>query len=162
MSVLTQGTQIYFIDPVNGQVIEVGCPTAFNPGGNPADQLDDTCLADATASSKPGLRRPGQATIQLNADPSDESHVRLFELSNDNSQSDIHFIVGWSDGTAAPTSVADSNGIYDFATLPTSRTWYAFDGYVADFPFDFALNALVASTVTVQRSGPAQWTQKSS
>lgn len=157
MSVLAQGTQIYFIDPVDGAVIEIFCATNFNPGGNPADQLDDTCLADDDASSKPGLRRPGQATIGINADPTNASHVRLYELSQDSSQSDIQFAVGWSGDRTAPTSQTDSNGDYEFV-LPAARTWFTFAGYIADFPFDFQLNTLVTSTVTVQRSGASAWT----
>lgn len=157
MSVLAQGTQIYFIDPANGAVMEVFCATSFNPGGNPADQLDDTCLADQDASSKPGLRRPGQATIAINADPTNASHVRLYELSQDSSQSDIQFTVGWSGSTTPPTSLADTDGDYHFV-LPGTRTWFSFAGYIADFPFDFQLNTLVTSTVTVQRSGASAWT----
>lgn len=161
MSVLTQGTQVYFIDPENGDVVEVFCATAFNPGGNPADQLDDTCLADRDASSKPGLRRPGQATLTINADPANASHVRLYELSQDDTQATIHFAVGWSDGTAIPTSTTDSDGGYEWDDpQPTTRTWFQFAGYIADFPFDFALNALVTSTVNIQRSGASQWIAK--
>lgn len=156
MSKLAQGTQVYFIDPDGDVVTEIICATSFNPGGNPADALDDTCLADGTASTKPGLRRPGQATLSINADPENASHLRLFELSNADPSPVLKFAVGWSDGTAAPTGV-DSAG--DFI-LPTTRTWYTFDGYVADFPFDFSLNTLVSSAVSIQRSGPAAWTAK--
>lgn len=156
MSKLAQGTQVFFIDPTGDVVTEIICATSFNPGGNPADALDDTCLADGTASTKPGLRRPGQAALGLNADPENASHLRLFELSNTDPSPVLKFAVGWSDGTAAPTGV-DSNG--DFL-LPTTRTWYTFDGYIADFPFDFSLNTLVTSAVSIQRSGPAVWTPK--
>ena len=45
------------------------CATTFTPGGNPADQIEDTCLSDTSRSYKPGLRTPGQATLGLNADP---------------------------------------------------------------------------------------------
>lgn len=158
MSKLTQGTQIYFIDPNDDSVVEIECATAFNPGGNPADQLDDTCLADTTASNKKGLRRPGAATLTINADPTNASHIRLHQLSNSDAEADqdLRFAVGWSDGIdVAPT--ADSNGEFN---LPTTRTWYTFSGYVADFPFDFGLNALVTSQVSIQRSGPATWTKK--
>ena len=61
MSVLTQGTQIYFIDPEfdsNGPgVREVECATTFTPGGNPADQIEDTCLSDTSRSYKPEIGR---------------------------------------------------------------------------------------------------------
>lgn len=156
MSIKTQGTKLYFIDPDTDEVLAVDCMTSFNPGGAPADQLEDTCMEDTsgTRTYKPGLRTPGQAALQINADPANDSHIRLFELS----QGDVvnlDWALGWSDGTAAPT--ADSGGF----DLPPTRTWYTFQGYIADFPFDFALNALVTSAVSIQRSGAGVWTKKS-
>ena len=156
MSKLTQGTQIYLVDPADSSILEIQCATTFNPGGAPRDQLDDTCLADSEASSKPGLRRPGQATIGINSDPENDSHIRLHELSEDDTNAIVQFAVGWSDGTAAPTSV-DSAGNF---VLPTTRTWFTFAGYVADFPFDFSLNTLVTTQVTIQRSGGSDWIKK--
>lgn len=154
MSVLAQGTQIYFIDP-DGDVVAVECATTFTPGGNPADQIEDTCLEDTTRSYRPGLRTPGQASMGLNADPTNESHLRLHELSETDPSPVLKWAVGWSDGEAAPT--ADSNG--DFV-LPTTRTWFTFQGYVSDFPFDFAQNTVVTTTLTIQRSGGSAWVPK--
>lgn len=158
MSMLTQGTQIYFIDPdaVGGPaVIEVDCATAFNPGGNPADQIEDTCLAVQDRSYKPGLRTPGQASLSVNADSQNASHVRLHELSQENPPQTLQWAVGFSDGTAPPT--LDSNDLFD---LPATRTWFTFAGYVADFPFDFAANTVVASQISIQRSGGSAWVKK--
>lgn len=159
MSVLAQGTHIYFIDPSydsNGAGVRVvECATTFSPGGNPADQIEDTCLEDTTRSYRPGLRTPGQATLGLNADPSNASHVRLHALGETDPSPVLSWAVGWSDGTAAPT--IDSQG--DFV-LPTTRTWYTFQGYVADFPFDFAQNTVVTSQVSIQRSGGSAWIKK--
>ncbi|MCY1333625.1 Phage tail tube, TTP, lambda-like [compost metagenome] len=159
MSVLTQGTQIFFIDPEfdssGAGVREVECATTFTPGGNPADQIEDTCLSATTRSYKPGLRTPGQATLGLNADPENESHVRLHELSETDPSPTLKWAVGWADGTAVPT--LDSNG--DFV-LPTSRTWFIFEGYVSDFPFDFAANTVVTTQATIQRSGGSAWIRK--
>lgn len=159
MSKLSQGTQLYFRDPDTDAVTEVECPTSFNPGGNPATQLDDTCLKDTTAKSKSGLRQPGQGALAINADPTYPSHIRLHQLSQQDPSPVLNWVLGWSDGIdIAPTGV-DSAG--DFV-LPTTRTWYEFEGYIGDFPFDFALNTLVTSQVSIQRSGPAVWTPKSS
>ncbi|MCY1397747.1 Phage tail tube, TTP, lambda-like [compost metagenome] len=159
MSVLTQGTQIFFIDPAfdsNGAgVREVECATTFSPGGNPADQIEDTCLSATTRSYKPGLRTPGQATMGLNADPENESHVRLHELSETDPSPTLKWAVGWADGTAIPTT--DSNGDFE---LPTTRTWFIFEGYVSDFPFDFAANTVVTTQATIQRSGGSAWIRK--
>lgn len=159
MSVLTQGTQIYFIDPnystIGAGVREIECATTFSPGGNPADQIEDTCLSETTRSYRPGLRTPGQATLGLNADPANTSHVRLHELAETDPSPILQFAVGWSDGTAAPT--LDTSG--DFV-LPSTRTWYTFSGYVSDFPFDFAANTVVTTQATIQRSGGSVWTRK--
>lgn len=157
MSIKTQGTKLYFVDPEDDTVHGVDCMTSFNPGGAPADQLEDTCMEDTSGvrSYKPGLRTPGQGSLVLNADPSNASHIRLFELSQGDVEN-LQWALGWSDGTAAPTGVA-SGGEF---ILPATRTWYTFEGYVADFPFDFALNALVTSTVPIQRSGAGVWIRK--
>lgn len=159
MSKLSQGTQVYLIDPDDDSVIEIECITSFNPGGNPADQLDDTCLANTTATYKRGLRKPGVAAAELNADPENASHIRLFELSDSDEEADqdLRFVIGWSDGTTVPT--ADSAGEF---VLPTTRTWFKFSGYVANFPFDFGINKLVTSQVSIQRSGKGVWQKKSS
>lgn len=157
MSMLTQGSKLYVIDPEDDSVLAVDCMTNFNPGGSPADQIEDTCMEDTTGTRtyKRGLRTPGQAAITINADPRVASHVRLFELSQGVDDTVLQWALGWSDGTAAPT--VDTNGNFN---LPTSRTWFTFGGYVADFPFDFQLNALVTSAVSVQRSGAGVWVPK--
>src|SRR6056297_2813899 len=118
MAKLTQGTQIYFIDPDDGAVTEVTGVTTFNPGGSPADQIETTSLTDSVKTFMRGLRTPGQASMEINADPTNASHVRLHELANDDSVEYIEWAIGWSDGTAA--AVVDSADDYD---LPTSRTW---------------------------------------
>lgn len=157
MSKLTKGTVIYFLDPADDSVTAIDCATNFNPGGNPKAQIEDTCLESDVRTYKPGLATPGQATITINADPTNASHIRLFELATSNIESEqsLQFAVGWSDGTAPPT--ADTAG---HMNLPNTRTWFTFTGYVSDFPFDFALNSVVTSQVTVQRSGAGNWIAK--
>ncbi len=155
MSILAQGTNIYFIDPADDSIVAIECATAFSPGGSPADQIEDTCLESTTRSYKRGLRTPGQASLTINADPRNASHIRLHELSEDDTVESIKFAVGWSDGTVAPT--ADSSA--DFV-LPTTRTWFTFEGYIADFPFDFASNTVVTTAVSIQRSGGSAWIKK--
>lgn len=239
MSILTQGTQVYaLMPPLTGNgpstVMEVECATAFEPGGSPAEQIEDTCLSSQERTYKKGLRTPGQASLTLNADPNNASHIRLHQLSEANGNTSIKWAVGWSDGVAAPTvaTVGSLDGITvtaggsgyttaptvtltggggsgaaavavleddevvainitnpgtgytsaptvgftggagagaaataavnleeDFV-LPPSRTWFVFEGYVADFPFNFAANAVVSSAVSIQRSGGSAWIKK--
>lgn len=240
MSMLTQGTQIFALvptaaDPTKFEILEVECATAFNPGGNPADQIDVTCLSDRVRRYLRGLRTPGQATMTINADSRNVSHIRLHQLSEDDTVESIKWAVGWSDGlgilptisqagalqaleltaggsgyTSAPT-VAITGGGGNGATavavisggavtgfnitnpgtgytsaptvsltggsgsgasasaivgqeidfnLPSTRTWFIYEGYVADFPFDFAANDVVKTAVTIQRSGGSAWIRK--
>lgn len=154
MSILAQGTQVWFIDPTGSTLTEIPDVTTLNPGGSPADQIETTALAASARTYKKGLRTPGQASMGINADPSIPAHVRLFELSKDNSNTLIKFVIGLSDGVTAPT-VTGGN-----FTLPTTRSWFAFEGYIADFPLDFAANGVVTSACTVQRSGDGVWTKK--
>lgn len=240
MSILTQGTQVYMlVHPAAGAagntVVEVECATALNPGGSPKEQIEDTCLSSKERTYKPGLRTPGQATLNINADPENASHVILHQLSELDGDTNMKWAVGFSDGTAAPTiaasgsveliSVTSGGSGYTSAptvsitggggsgatavavldddevvainvvnhgtgytstptvsltggagtgaaatatvsdesdfVLPPTRTWFLFQGYVADFPFDFAANAVVATAVSIQRSGGSAWVRKS-
>jgi hypothetical protein len=155
MSKLSQGTQVYFLDPDSDTVVKVEAVTAFTPGGAPADQIEDIDLEATIRKYKKGLRTPGQAALTVNADPELASHIRLYELSVEDDDRDIQWAIGWSDGVDVPPTVTASNLV-----LPTTRTWYNFDGYVSDFPFDFASNALVSTAATIQRSGQGTWTKK--
>ncbi|WKT59106.1 phage tail tube protein [Microbulbifer thermotolerans] len=152
MPMLAQGTQIYFIDPETGAVTVVSCATSLNPGGNPADQLETTCLEDFDRSYMPGLRTPGTATIGINPDVNNASHLRLHQISQQNPSPTLQWAVGFSDGTEPPTTTTDSDGDTIF-TFPDTRSWLAFSGYISDFPFDFQLNSVVTSEISVQRSG---------
>jgi len=234
MSMLTQGTQLYGL--INGQVREIECITNFNPGANPADQIEDTCLSETNSRTyKKGLRTPGQASVTINADPRNESHYLMWELGEAASDELIQWAIGWSDGvdiaptfaaansigsinvsaggtgyTSAPTvaltggggtgatatAVVDGGAVIGVTitnpgtgytstptvtftggagsgaaatavrntepemVLPATRTWYTFQGYVADFPFDFQANAVVSTAASLQRSGAGVWVRK--
>ena len=162
MSILSQGTQIYALvpsaaNPAAFEILEIECATAFSPGGNPADQIETTCLSQTVRSYMRGLRTPGQASLTLNADPRNPSHVRLHQLAEDDSIENVSWAVGWSDGKGIAPTI---NTAEDDFELPTTRTWFIFDGYVSDFPFDFAANTVVTTAATIQRSGGSAWIRK--
>lgn len=160
MSVLTQGTQFFVLK--SGTVSEVECITAFTPGGNPADQIEDTCLSERNSRTyKRGLRTPASATVTLNADPKNASHIMLHGLAESDDDEILTFAVGWADGESIPTAAAtDAENAVDGLMLPSDRTWFVFQGYVSDFPFDFQANAVVSTSATIQRSGASVWVPK--
>jgi hypothetical protein len=145
MSVKTQGTELWFINPATGEPVKVGCVTTINGLTATRDQIETTCLDSAGREYVAGMPTPGAATFGINFDPADPSHVLLHDLYTEGTT--LEWALGWSDGTADPT--ADTGGF----VLPTSRTWLTFDGFVSDLPFDFSINAVVASSVSVQVSG---------
>lgn len=159
MPVLTQGTHVFFLDR-NAEggpaIVRLRKATAFNPGTNPADQIETTDLEETNSRTYlRGLRTPGQASITVNADPNEPSHIRLHDLAEGDSAEDLEWLVGWADGTEVPTLDVDSEVV-----LPDTRTWYSFDAYVSDFPFDFQTNALVSTSASLQRSGGGKWKKK--
>jgi Phage tail tube, TTP, lambda-like len=150
MAVKTQGTELYFIDPAGAVVTEVGCVTTITGLTAARDQIETTCLDSLARTYLPGMPTPGAATFTINADPTDTSHIRLHELYREGTS--VDWAIGWSDDIGvAPTG--DSSGF----TLPTSRTWITFEGYIADYPFDFALNAVVTSNLSIQVSDFPVW-----
>ena len=161
MSMLTQGTQVYVLaptiaDPAVLEVLRIECATEFNPGGSPSDQIEDTCLEEVEARTYlRGLRTPGSASLTISADPRNASHLRLHQLSESADATPLKWAIGWSDGVDIPPTVAAG----DFA-LPATRTWFTFQGYVSDFPFDFTANTVVKTAATIQRSGGSAWVPK--
>jgi len=130
------------------------CWAAISGIDTTLEQIEDTCLESPARTYKAGLATPGAASFTINADPADASHVRLHQLKV--AGTTLPWAVGWSDGTSAPTASTNTAGD-DVFTLPDTRSWIAFDGFMNSYPFEFALNAVVTSTVGIQISGEPEW-----
>jgi hypothetical protein len=143
---------MYFVDPENNAVIKVGCVTGITGLTAARDQIETTCLDSAARTYEAGMATPGAAQFTINFDTADPSHIRLHELYRTGTI--IEFAIGWSDFTPPPPAdgpvpTVDSDGEF---VLPAGRSWITFDGYIADLPFDFALNTVVTSNVSIQVS----------
>lgn len=147
MAVKTQGTRVYFIDPLDDSIKTLECAISVQGIGGSRDEIEITCLEDLARSYEAGLINPETMTININADPSSASHVRLHQLYVSGDKFDM--AIGWSDGSAAPTVGTDDT--FDF---PAERSFLAlYQTFVQNFPFDFSLNAVVTSSVTFKLSG---------
>lgn len=149
--ILTKGTQLYILDPRTvpfAQLItKLDCPKSITGLGVSTPQIDTTCLDSEAMEFAPGMPSPNAATIGLDFDTAKASHLLIENLNSE--QVIAQFAIGLSDGTTAPTTV-DSDGLM---ILPDTRSWLVFRGYVADLPFEFAINSTVQSNFTVQQSG---------
>jgi hypothetical protein len=144
MAKLAQGTELWYAHPTDG-VVKVGCVTTITGITATRDQIETTCLDANSRTYEPGMLNPGTASFGINFDPGDTSHVRLHDLYRSGTK--VDFALGWSDGTADPT--VDGSG--DFV-LSDERSWLLFNAFVAELPFDFGLNTVVSSTVSLQLS----------
>lgn len=159
MTIKSQGTDLYTIDPATGALLDVGCITSLDGIDTAIDQIETTCLNDITRTYEAGLSTPGAATFGLQFDPSEVNHIRLHQLKTAGTQ--LKWAIGFSDDTVAPTTGTDSSGDNEFV-LPPTRSWLVFDGYMNSFPFTFGLNTMVTSTVGIQVSGEPVLIPKSS
>jgi len=156
MAQKTQGTMLYVIDPENDEVMEVGCITNISGLDSTLEQIETTCLSENARTYVAGLATPGTATFTINADSSDQSHIRLHQLKR--GADNLQWAIGWSDGTVPPT--VDVGPPVGF-TLPATRSWITFEGFMNAFSFDFSQNAVVTSSIGIQISGDPDWIQKS-
>lgn len=147
MSMKTQGTDLYAIDPRDESLIDIGCVTSIDGIDSSIDQIETTCLNSAEREYVAGLGTPGNASFGINTDTSDPNHIKLYEIKQLGLT--LKWAIGLSDGTADPSAV-DTAGDFN---LPTTRSWITFEGFMNSFPFNFALNSVIQSSVGIQVSG---------
>jgi len=165
----TQGSAIWFVDEVAAtpgtfELVEVDCPLNFKPGTDSKSRIEKTCLKeeeDKRYMDGGGLKDPGQATFDVNADPKIASHGRLYDLEQ--SGKTVQWIVGWagekkgSVKNILPTVDANTGEV----TLPTTRSWSTFTGYVDSFPMDMDADTVVKTPVAIQRGSSVKWVRES-
>jgi Phage tail tube, TTP, lambda-like len=149
MSIKTKGTNVWFVFPdSNGsEMVLLGCPKGVSGLSGSKSQIDETCLDSQEMEFGPGMANPQAVTINVDLDWTKVSHRDLIYM--DDNDIVTTFIIGFSDGTSAPTVVANTGVI----TYPNTRSFVSFQGYLADVPLDIAINANVTSAVSIQRSG---------
>lgn len=151
MSIKTQGTGLWTIDPVSNVLLDVGCVTQITGIDSTLDQIETTCLGDDTRTYVAGLATPGTASFTIQFDPQNPVHIRLHQLKT--SGVTLPWILGFrNDVDVIPAITTDSSGETVFDPQPT-RSWLAFEGFMNAFPFDFSQNAVVTSALGVQISG---------
>lgn len=165
MSRRTQGSMLWMVvqkssDPALFELVKIGCPTDIKPGTDSKEKLEDTCLEEEhnkTYLEGGGLSDTGTATFGINADPTNASHGRLYDMQ-DSGESAV-FVQGWPGkkrGTVKHIVPVLDEATGDL-TLSNQRSWTKFKGYVESFPLDFDANTIVKTTVTIQRQSKVEW-----
>ncbi|MDD1966946.1 phage tail protein [Pseudomonas putida] len=96
MTIDTQGTELFALDPTDNSVIDVGCFTSLDGIDTSIAQVDVTCTKSKARKYKAGLAEPGSASFGLNIDPANPAHLRLHQLKK--AGLTLKWVVGWSDG----------------------------------------------------------------
>lgn len=142
-----KGTQLYAIDPADGGLLLVANVTSIDGIDSTIEQIETTPLEADAREYESGLATPGSATFGINTNPDLTVHQRLHELKT--AGEILQWYLGWGDGKGIEPDVS----VPDVITLPTTRTWLSFRGFLSSFPFSFALNDVVKSSCSIQVSG---------
>lgn len=146
MSMKTQGTQLYSIDPADDSILGVIAVTSIDGIDSPVEPIETTPLEAMAREFVAGLKSPGAATFGINIDPRIASHLRLHQIKT--AGTTIKWAIGFSDAVGTAPTVTTKN-----FTLPTTRTWITFEGFMTAYPFTFGQNDVVKSTIGIQVSG---------
>jgi len=140
----TQGTSLYFA--YNDQVHEVECSSISGIGGSRNTSTIQTLQAES-ATIIAGAQQPGSPSFAVYINNSETQKV-LQELYQ-NAQS-VKWAVGLSDSDVEATFATE-------LTLPATRSWLSFEGFITDFPFEFAVDSVVECSITIQMAGKYEY-----
>ena len=146
----TKGTRLFFAVS-SSEILKVACATGISGLGGAGDQIDTTCLDSQEMEYARGMKNPGQVTVPVNFIPRSAAHQALIGL--DDSAEIISWMIVLSDQTGTPAAV-DTDG----RLVSPGSTTVEFLAYVADFNIEMQTNEIVRATLTLQRSGPRNWT----
>jgi len=96
LTINTQGTELFALDPADNSILDVGCFTSLDGIDTSIAQIDVTCTKSKAREYEAGLAEPGSASFGLNIDPQSPGHLRLHELKKAGTK--LKWAVGWSDG----------------------------------------------------------------
>ncbi|MCH7307566.1 hypothetical protein MMO38_05320 [Acinetobacter sp. NIPH 1852] len=117
-----QKTQVFYFDGT--AIIPVVCAKSIDLGQDSEEDVDVTCLDSDEVDTDAGQVTPGEGSLAVDFDDENSSHLQLLALSKTVPKQTVHWYLGSSHSTDAPTV---TGGVVD---LPPTRTWWEFDGYL--------------------------------
>lgn len=148
----TQEMQIFAL--INKKIVRFVCPKNIKFGQDSFGKIDVTCLDAKNKQYLRGMRDPGEAGIGINYNDENTSHEELLQLAE--AGTEVQWFVG-SNHTAEPPTYVEATGV----TLPTTRNWWSFDGYMNDAaPNDIEVDAAVGFDFTIVRTSAVKRTKR--
>ncbi|MCH7337130.1 MULTISPECIES: phage tail tube protein [Acinetobacter] len=117
-----QKTQVFYFDGT--AIVPVVCAKTIDLGQDSEEDVDVTCLDSDEVDSDAGQVTPGEGSLAIDFDDENSSHLQLLALSKTDPKQTVHWYLGSSHSTDGPTVTGGA------VTLPTTRTWWEFDGYL--------------------------------
>lgn len=152
-----QGTNLFVMDPADGDVVDVGCVTSITGIDETIEELETTCLRDLSRTYESGLSTPGTATFTIQFDPQNPVHVQLLEWKKLGKS--LAWVVGFrqesaiENGTDPEKALSTSTSDGYIFDLDDQRDWLVFEGFMNSYPFEFQPNSLVEANIGVKISG---------
>lgn len=117
-----QKTQLYYFDGTN--IVPVICAKTIDLGQDSEEDIEVTCFDQEEGDTEAGMVTPGEGSLAVDFDDENSSHLKILELSKTVPKKTVHWYLGSSHSAAPPTVTGGT------VTLPTTRTWWEFDGYL--------------------------------
>lgn len=149
--VKTQGTQLFTV--IDDEVVTFKCLKKIGFGQDSFSKIDITCLDAESKEYERGMHDPGEGSLEINYDDTNTSHDRLLEIAESGEK--LIWYVGSGNSKDAPTLAGGS------VTLPTTRSWNEFKGYInPTAPNDVEVDAVESYTFTLVRTSKVTRTKR--
>lgn len=125
MRIKVQKSQLFYFDGT--EIHRVQCAKQVELGTDTEEDIDVTCLDDEEDNFDAGKKTPGEGSLSIDLDDENESHLGLVALSKSNPRKKVMWYLGSSNSDDAPTVEAGSPAT---VSLPTTRTWWVWEGYL--------------------------------
>ncbi|MCL6245218.1 MULTISPECIES: phage tail tube protein [Acinetobacter] len=119
-----QKSQLYYHEEGATAVESVQCAKELELGTDTEEDIDVTCLDDEEDNFDPGKKTPGEGSLSIDLDDENSSHLKLIALSKTTPRKKVTWYLGSSNSDDAPEVAGGA------VTLPPSRTWWVWEGYL--------------------------------
>ncbi|RLL18008.1 phage tail tube protein [Acinetobacter chengduensis] len=124
MRIKVQGSHLFYHVAGAATVERVQCAKELDLGTDSEEDIDVTCLDDDEDNFDAGKVTPGDGSITIDMDDENSSHLKLLQLSKSKPRVKPTFFLGSSDSDDPPTISGNT------VTLPETRTWWVWTGYL--------------------------------